>query len=99
MTKKSDDPTRTTKFDRKPQPVCYSCGLKGHKSTQCTNKPHGKQCYGCKNFVNIHGICPQNSCNSVSKSDSKLATPARTVNQISAQNFSQNLVHVDPEFN
>ncbi|GBL82273.1 hypothetical protein AVEN_252448-1 [Araneus ventricosus] len=53
--KKFDDPTHAAKFDRKrtpnPQPVCYSCGLKGHKSTQCTNKPHGKQCYGYKNLA------------------------------------------------
>ncbi|GBO04516.1 hypothetical protein AVEN_138512-1 [Araneus ventricosus] len=97
--KKFDDPTHAAKFDRKrtrnPQAVCYSCGLTGHKSTQCTNKPHGKQCYGCKNFGHIHTNCPQNSRNSASKSDSKLATPARTVNQISAQNFPQNLMHVD----
>ncbi|GBN23969.1 hypothetical protein AVEN_41689-1, partial [Araneus ventricosus] len=96
---KKFDPTHAAKFDCKripnPQPVCYSCGLKGHKSTQCTNKPHGKQCYGCKNFGHIHANCPQNSRNSTSKSDSKLATPARTVNQISAQNFPQNLMHVD----
>ncbi|GBO12528.1 Retrovirus-related Pol polyprotein from transposon 17.6 [Araneus ventricosus] len=96
---KKFDPTHAAKFDRKripkPQPVCYSCGLKGHLSTQCTNKPHGKQCYGCKNFGHIHANCPQHSRNSASKSDSKLATPARTVNQISAQNFLQNLMHVD----
>ncbi|GBO31482.1 hypothetical protein AVEN_130723-1 [Araneus ventricosus] len=95
--KKFDDSTHAAKFERKrtpnPQPVCYSCGLIGHKSTQCTNKPHGKQCYGCKNFGHIHANCPQNSRNSASKSDSKLATPARNVNQISAQNIPQN--HVD----
>ncbi|GBN08727.1 Retrovirus-related Pol polyprotein from transposon 412 [Araneus ventricosus] len=33
--------------------------------------------------------------NSASKSDSKLATPARTVNQFSAQSFPQNLMHLD----
>ncbi|GBO22891.1 Transposon Tf2-9 polyprotein [Araneus ventricosus] len=96
---KKIDPTHAAKFDRKripnPQPICYSCGLKGHKSTQCTNKPHGKQCYGCKNFGHIHANCPQNSRNSASKSDPKLATPARTVNQISAPNVPQNLMHVD----
>ncbi|GBN27272.1 Retrovirus-related Pol polyprotein from transposon 17.6 [Araneus ventricosus] len=41
---KKFDPTHAAKLERKrtpnPQPVCYSCGLKGHKSTQCTNKPH-----------------------------------------------------------
>ncbi|GBL76128.1 hypothetical protein AVEN_234419-1 [Araneus ventricosus] len=92
--KKVEDPTHTAKFERKrtpsPQPACYSCGLKGHKSTRCTNTPHGKQYYGCKN-----ANCPLNSSNSASKSDSKLATPARTVNQNSAQNFSQHLMHVD----
>ncbi|GBN16855.1 hypothetical protein AVEN_260486-1 [Araneus ventricosus] len=93
------DPTHAAKFERKrtpnPQLVYYSCGLKGHKSTQCTNKPHGKQFYGCKKFGQCHANCPQNSRNSASKSDSKLATPARSVNQISAQNVSQNLKHVD----
>ncbi|GBM88303.1 Retrovirus-related Pol polyprotein from transposon 412 [Araneus ventricosus] len=39
--------------------------------------------------------CHQNCLVSASKSDSKLATPARTVNLISAQNFSQNPMHVD----
>ncbi|GBM91690.1 hypothetical protein AVEN_257233-1 [Araneus ventricosus] len=96
---KKFDPTHVAKFERRctpnPQPVCYFCGLKGHKSTQCTNKSHGKQCYGCKNFGHIHANCPQNSRNSASESDSKLATPAKTVNQISAQNASQNLMYVD----
>ncbi|GBM52999.1 hypothetical protein AVEN_111341-1 [Araneus ventricosus] len=42
-----------------------------------------------------HVNCHQNSLDSASKSDSKLATPARTVNQISVQNISQNLMHDD----
>ncbi|GBN72465.1 Retrovirus-related Pol polyprotein from transposon 17.6 [Araneus ventricosus] len=97
--KKLDDSTHVAKCERgrtpNPQPVCYSCGLKGHKSTQCTNKPHDEQCNGCKNFGHVHANCPQNSRNSASKSYLKLSTPARTVNQISAQNVSQNLMHVD----
>ncbi|GFX04979.1 transposon Tf2-9 polyprotein [Trichonephila clavipes] len=28
------------------QPICYLCGLKGHKSTLCPNKERGKKCYG-----------------------------------------------------
>ncbi|GBM16121.1 hypothetical protein AVEN_163143-1 [Araneus ventricosus] len=63
--KKFDDLTHAAKFERKrtpnPQPICYSCGLKVNKSTQYTNKPHGKQCYGCKNFGHVHANCLQNS--------------------------------------
>ncbi|GFY25385.1 transposon Tf2-9 polyprotein [Trichonephila clavipes] len=43
------------------QPVCYLCGLKGHKSTLCSNKERGKKCYGCKNFGHVQTECPKNS--------------------------------------
>ncbi|GBN11239.1 hypothetical protein AVEN_237163-1 [Araneus ventricosus] len=59
------------------------------------NGPHGKQSYGCKNFGYAHANSLQNSGNTTSKFDSKIATPARTVNQIAAQTFSQNSMHID----
>ncbi|KAF8783345.1 hypothetical protein HNY73_013519 [Argiope bruennichi] len=43
--RKNDDHTHDARLDYKritqPQPTCYSCGLKGHKSTSCTNKERG----------------------------------------------------------
>ncbi|KAF8788180.1 hypothetical protein HNY73_009711 [Argiope bruennichi] len=78
--RKNDDHTHDARLDHKritqPQPTCYSCGLKGHKSTSCTNKERGKKCYGCKNFGHIHANCPKNSTNSISTANRNTSTPS-----------------------
>ncbi|KAF8771106.1 hypothetical protein HNY73_018560 [Argiope bruennichi] len=93
--RKNDDHTHDARLDHKrvkqPQTTCYSCGLKGHKSTSRTNKERGKKCYGCKNFGHIHSNCPKNSTNSLSTSNRNTsASSDRTVHpisQLSGQSF------------
>ncbi|KAF8793787.1 hypothetical protein HNY73_001828 [Argiope bruennichi] len=87
----------TTNVSRNQQPTCYSCGLKGHKSTSCTNKERGKKCYGCKNFGHIHANCPKNSTNSMSTSNRNHLHPSdRTVHPISQSSgqISANPMHI-----
>ncbi|KAF8778352.1 hypothetical protein HNY73_015083 [Argiope bruennichi] len=99
--RKNDDHTHDARLDHKritqPQPTCYSCGLKGHKSTSCTNKERGKKCYGCKNFGHIHANCPKNSTNSISTANRNTSTPSdRTVHPISESSgqISANPMHI-----
>ncbi|KAF8778526.1 hypothetical protein HNY73_015240 [Argiope bruennichi] len=99
--RKNDDHTHDARLDHKHvtqlQPTFYSCGLKGHKSTSCTNKERGKECYGCKNFGHIHANCPKNSTNSMSTSNRNTSTPSdRTVHPISqlSGQISANPMHI-----
>ena len=37
--------------------ICYSCGVPGHKSNECRNKPKGKWCKFCKNSSHTDKTC------------------------------------------
>ncbi|GFW88371.1 CCHC-type domain-containing protein [Trichonephila clavipes] len=41
------------------QPVCYLCGLKGHKSTLCPNKERGKNVMDVKTLVMFRPNAPR----------------------------------------
>lgn len=86
-----------SRFDRKrppnSQPICYSCGIKGHKSTLCPNREKGKQCYGCKGYGHVHANCPKNPRNA-SRFDPKFATSDKTVTPVSCQSIPANPMHV-----
>ncbi|GFU83296.1 transposon Tf2-9 polyprotein [Trichonephila clavipes] len=78
------------------QPICYSCGLKGHKSTLCPNKEREKKCYGCKNFGHVQAECPKNSRKITPITNHKINTQVdRTVNSISILTPPKNLMHVE----
>jgi ribonuclease HI len=97
--RKFDTPPRDAKFEQKQvtQPTCYTCGLKGHKSTFCKNKERGKKCYGCQNFGHVHANCPRNRSNSATKPNQQPSNSSdRTVHQISqlSEQFPTNIMHV-----
>ncbi|GFX83533.1 transposon Tf2-9 polyprotein [Trichonephila clavipes] len=78
------------------QPICYLCGLKGHKSTLCPNKDRGKKCYVCKNFGHVQAECPKNSRKITPITNHKINTQVdRTVNSISILTPPKNLMHVE----
>ncbi|GFX40376.1 transposon Tf2-9 polyprotein [Trichonephila clavipes] len=78
------------------QPICYLCGLKGHKSTLCPNKERGKKCCGCKNFGRVQAECPKNSRKITPITNHKINTQVdRTVNSISILTPPKNPMHVE----